>query len=187
MSVGGCGMIQGGYEKQKGECGKAVDLLKKAVRETRYDKLFFVISLIGHTRNSSKDVRTTQINSFIQLIEEISSEVREVIIFFPRYELDKQNPIKYATLGALESVHVRKEDRDNEKAWEQAIYDLSLLDNILVFNERDELINAGCGHFKCFDGHDRKKYALYRDSNHLTAYGAQLLWNTYYLQFEHKP
>lgn len=184
MSVGGCGMIQGGYETKNGDCGKAVALVKKAVKERRYDKLFIVTNLIAHTRNLPTDARVTGINSFIQLIEEISSEVREVIIFLPRYELDNENPIKYAMLGALKKVHVREEDRDNARAWERAIYDMGLLDNILIFNERDELINAGCGKLGCFDGHDREKYALYRDSNHLTVYGAQLMWNTYYLQFE---
>lgn len=184
MSVGGCGLMQLGDGKKNENCNMAIDLLETDVAKKNYDKLYFIVNFTGHTRNLPNNDRLIAIDSMTKLIASLGENTKEIIIFTPRHYLDKNVPIKYATLDAIEEVHVKNNNKENEIAWEQAFHRLRLLKNVTIFEQRDELISAGCKRIECFDGHDHDKYALYRDSNHLTAYGAELMWEKYRTQFE---
>jgi hypothetical protein len=61
---------------------------------------------------------------------------------------------------------------------------LDALDGVNVFDEPGVLAAASCGARACFNGHTPSKDPLYRDADHLSAFGTALAYAAFVAQME---
>lgn len=182
MSLASCSFTETREKIYGGECYKAIGLLKESIDIYNFQKVFLVVTFIDRTMQSNQLDRQRDIDSFVSLIDYIRKNVQEVIIFVPRYTLAAGNPQQYAATGNIDSIKVIEKVDKNEDDWSSALLNIATFENVILFNERKEMLLLGCGNVECFDGHTKEKYPFYIDSNHLTEYGANLLWDKFILQ-----
>jgi peptidoglycan/LPS O-acetylase OafA/YrhL len=160
LSVAGCGFVVSHSSRHGGECGNAIALLKKITKEQYFDYLIFIRGDWGMTPQD--------IAIFNQLIKESSPLVGKIVIFSARYSLNV-HPMKAAMLNRFGDIHLQPSSTiENE---EINLNPLKKLGNVQIFPQREILIQMG-GRGQEFNGHTSKLEPLYKDSTHLTNYGA---------------
>jgi peptidoglycan/LPS O-acetylase OafA/YrhL len=176
FSVGGCGFIISQSERHNGECGKAIQLLRKSFHHERFDKIIFVGDFYNHTGKSNAPTLFNDLDSLSELISDMLGSGSEVILFTPRYSISSE-PMRAALLNELDGIHVVK--ASSQSYVDERLKSFSALPNFKMFNERDYLIELGGADIANFNGHTLNLAPLYRDSNHLTNYGAKLVFDKF--------
>ena len=96
--------------------------------------------------------------------------------FLPRVQFN-DSPIKYKMLNKknilIDRVNI---DKINKK--------LSILinENLFVINQNDLILRSinNCNELDCFDGHNQYDQPLYRDPDHLTILGSDILIKNFF-------
>jgi peptidoglycan/LPS O-acetylase OafA/YrhL len=172
MSVGGCAFIPAHWSRNQGECGKARRLIEQAVVHTRFDTVVVVANLSSHVDNLSAEQRASNLDSFFDLLQYILNTGAKVVLVAPRPTFSV-SPTKAAILNKLKSVKVV-----HYEAQDIIAKRLSAMNHrhFHVVDQARILVAADCGALECFNGHSREMVPLYRDSNHLTAAGAHIVF-----------
>lgn len=170
FSVGGCAFLP---SQSDGECGKAKRLLEKAIEKTKFDQIIFIGHFYGHTRLSDHKVVRQDIDSLLWLVRHMLQSDARVVFFTPRYSLTV-DPMRAAMINEVNRITVVKEA--SADCVDSQLKELANAANLTIFNERDALLQLGCGDVKCFNGHTPDLKPLYRDTNHLTNLGAKLVF-----------
>jgi peptidoglycan/LPS O-acetylase OafA/YrhL len=178
MSVSGCAFLNSQLSNRDGECGKARGKLKLLASESAFDEYIIVGAFFDHTHNLSAESRHADIESFVSLVTNMLDSGAKVHFFEPRFTWTV-NPVKAASLNAMSESRIVEASGENALDWEIAISRLSQDKRFRVFDQNEALVSAGCGKRNCFDGHTREMYPLFRDSNHLTSIGAQVVFEEF--------
>ena len=170
FSVGGCGFLP---SQSDGECGKARRLLEEAIERNDFDWIIFIGDYYGHTRHCEQKGLRRDMDSLSRLLRPMLQSDAKVIYFTPRYSLSVE-PMRAAMVDEVDQVRVvREASTDYVDSQMKTLADAP---NLTIFNERDSLIQFGCGDINCFNGHTPDLKPLYRDTNHLTNLGAKLVF-----------
>jgi len=140
-----------------------------------FSRIILVGNYYDHTARSSQASRDADIESAVSLVERMLASGAEVVFFRPRYSLSTQ-PLRAAVLAELDQVSVVPMDKSTAD-WDRAFERLMAHERFTVFDQAGILIQAGCGAKSCFNGHTGDVRPLYRDENHLTDYGAQVVFD----------
>lgn len=173
FSIGGCGFIRTQRALNRGECGRARRLLKEALENEKFDKILFVGAFYGYIGKSEKEAVADELDALSELISDMVGVGAEVIFFVPRYSLSHE-PMRAALLNKLSDVRVIEDP--TARYIDERLGLFNGVPNFKTFNERDFLIKLGGAEISRFNGHTSNLEPLYRDTNHLTDYAAQLVF-----------
>jgi peptidoglycan/LPS O-acetylase OafA/YrhL len=178
LTVPGCGYMMGHSPqiKNKGECGKAISLLEEALRNKKFDVVIFIGAFYGHAENSSNSTITEDMDSLSSLISLMTDTSGEVWLFTPRYSLSS-DPIQAGMFNRLSKIHVDKES--SISLVDEHFNRFLSFSNLKIFNARDYLVELGGQPISKFNGHTLDYEPMYTDTNHLTGYGAKLVFDKF--------
>lgn len=146
-------------------CGAGFNRLHQALQDGQYSAVIIVVST-----PETKEIEAQQIAE-IQRVVAFSEDIgMSAVVALPRPELS-EHPIFAALLGRRSKISANLDNDANFKLSNA----LSCFENTLLFDQSAEILKLGCGDLSCFDGHGRDGYPLYRDTQHLTAFGAERL------------
>ena len=97
-----------------------------------------------------------------------------VLFFYPRDHLII-DPLRAAMVNKLDLIKTKGVTVDSY--FEKMLNSLQAYPNFKVFQEQKVLRSLGCGELTCFNGHTPANLPLYSDTNHLTDFGANLVFN----------
>ena len=178
LTVEGCGYLlsHSTQNKNKGECGKANLLLEDALRNKKFDVVIFIGAFYRHAESSSNSTMTEDMDSLSSLISLMTDTAGEVWLFTPRYSLSS-DPIQAGMFNRLSKIHVDKES--SIPLVDEYFNRFLSSSNLKIFNARDYLVELGGQRTSKFNGHTLDFEPLYRDTNHLTGYGAKLVFDKF--------
>lgn len=90
-----------------------------------------------------------------------------LIVALPRLQLS-EHPIFAAMQGRTDRI-TGSVDAEIQNSWQDK---LAAMPAVSIFDQTRHIISLGCGAVACFDGHQTDGSPLYRDTNHLTRFGA---------------
>lgn len=177
MSIGGCAFLKSQESRNNGECGRALALLKDSAESKLFDEIILIGAYYSHTSTLDDESRRLDIKDFVHSVDIISANSK-LIVFLPRDDLSFA-PMKAAFLNKLKQVVVSKTNPANDEDWVETFNRLVSERKISIFDEAVSLRKHGCGQVSCFNGHTLADLPLYRDTNHLTDYGAKLVFDDF--------
>jgi peptidoglycan/LPS O-acetylase OafA/YrhL len=172
FSIAGCGFLETSEESLFNACATARERLLVVLKEFNYDHVIFVTALYSHAKKISSDAQWASYENFIA---EIALRTQHLWLFLPRYTLTSKNPIRNIIYGHPEKNSILK--TGYEEVVDRLYFKLNLTKNIDVFNQPNELLKLGGG--SDFNALTDNGYPLYRDSNHLTRYGASKIFDRF--------
>lgn len=178
FAVPGCAFLPMQAPNPGAQCGKARELVLALAAARKFDKYILVGNFIDHTNRASAELRDEQIASFEVFVQRLLDSGAQVELFEPRLSLI-QPPGKAMALGMSDRIRPLAFNQDNAAAWRRAWERLARNPRFRVFSQDHALLAAGCGSYVCFNGHASSGYPLYRDVNHLTDLGAEVVFDAF--------
>lgn len=150
------------------ECGKARDLVERKAHETKFDVIVVATNLYGHFGQFQEFESSFQ--SYENFLMTLAASGARVIVLAPRPVLNAL-PIRAAILDRVAEVAVVRPP--TSALIDQRLRALEASGLIEIFDQAGVLVSLGCGEASCFNGHTLQMRPIYRDTNHLTDYGAE--------------
>jgi hypothetical protein len=154
-------------DSKPAECARARELVEQKVREARFDAIVVVTDLHGHFGQMPVFERSFQ--SYEAFLKALAASGARVVVLAPRPGLNAP-PIRAAILDRIGEVAVVKPP--STALIDQRLRALEASGLIELFDQSGVLTSLGCGAAACFNGHTVHMRPIYRDTNHLTDYGA---------------
>jgi len=174
----GCGFIM----INKKPCGLAVEKLKEIVSKTKYSEIIFVASLTGYFQEG---INEEMKDSFVALFKTIAENTKVVWIFEPRPTLASKRPVNNIINGEENLNRIKLVGNEAEIGkYIKRITDQS--DNVRSFSQALPLFEVAGG-AQAFVAKTKSGYAVYRDNNHLTGFGARLVYDVFRAQKKNMP
>lgn len=183
LSIGGCAFLTNQTKDIHSECYQAKEVVAQVIQKIPNLNWILIGNYYGHTENLSTKERSFVLQSFVSWIKTILKLGVHIHFFSPRFELSR-NPAQAAFLGILDLVNVSISVQ-NSSEWNQAIASLELDPSFSVFDQNKALLQLDCGRRECFSGHTPQGIPIYRDSNHLTRWGAEQVFQAFAKQLPH--
>ena len=108
------------------------------------------------------------------LLKTFSDKGSKVFIFQSRPNFN-HSPSKAIFLDVSNKLQVKPDSFD----WNEFLLSHNHISNLYIVNQSDYLVSLGCGYVSCFNGHTIEMLPLYRDNNHLTSLGAELVFDKF--------
>jgi peptidoglycan/LPS O-acetylase OafA/YrhL len=176
MSIGSCAFLTSQSSVNAGNCGQAKLNLRALIQTERFDSIIIVGDYNADLEMVSGPALEQDIDDLQLLLAEMLSSGSTVLFFYPRDHLSV-DPMRAAISDQL--ALIKAERLKPNASFEAMLERMQRHPKFKVFNERDVLINLGCGQADCFDGHTVRRLPLYSDTNHLTDVGANLVFNSF--------
>ena len=171
FSVLGCGYISNLKDTASNQsCSRARKLLIELANRKAFDTYFVVGAGELHTPSEAIE--------FKELMDQLLASGAQVVLFEPRARL-KYDPKKAGVLNLAEQNKILEFESTLSKDWLAALDQLVVRLNFSIFNQAQALLDAGCGRVECFNGHTRDGHLIYRDSTHLTDFGARVVFDSF--------
>ena len=170
FSITGCGFIFYGEDS----CKNKSDNLLKIIRSKKYTEIILVSNLFGYASEIDIQSRWDEYKVFIK---NIALGTDRLWVFMPRFEIDSSQPIR----NILNGSHAKNAIKFfGTEEFVMSFYgDLAYnTENIETFNQRGILLRLGGG-LKNFTAKTKKGYPVYRDTNHITRYSAEVIFDEF--------
>jgi hypothetical protein len=149
-------------------CPQGLARLQRLLADDTPERVFFVSALVGTDRSFAYHLRSDTATVLAGVLNS-GAEV-DYFLSRPRFEVD---PIRMAVTGRREEIALDPSWRAENAAGDPEADTLAAsYTRFRIVDQPAILATAGCGALDCFDGHDSAGLPLYRDTNHLTEYGA---------------
>ncbi len=175
MSAGGCSFIPYHYDRHNGECKKAVEDALSFVRDQRVDTVMLVVSMAGHFRPLSSEVVDEQVRAFYDFVEQLGNRGAKVVFFTPRETLDLDPNL--ARFAQKECLVQPLEIPELYLEFEHELSERLKSFGGRAFDQR-QYLSALQGGKACGKGYLGDK-PLYSDTNHLTEFGAERVFEAF--------
>ena len=159
------------------DCKRGYDLILEEVQDQSFDEILFVGNYFYHTRKLEKRTRSQDIVATVSFLQALLDTGANVTLFGARPDLD-HSPVKAAFRNKLDRIHPLVVG-DNVTGWNEALDSLKEYPNYSYYDQSKFLVNLSCGEMRCFNGHIPEMHPLYRDIDHLTNYGARLVFDDF--------
>ena len=176
LSMGGCSFSPLSFQRNSGQCSRAVELLQKLIEDKEISKIIFITNFYKHI-NPLDEINAKKNLFFIsELFKSAISRNIEVIYFTPRPALTM--PLGRAAMAnKLGEIKLQHEKYQNlvDSYIGKKIVPLGLK----VYDQRKVLLKAFCEDTsKCINGMHEDR-PLYRDKSHLSGYGSEFIFRDF--------
>lgn len=181
FTVPGCAFLPSQFSNSN-HCEKDYQTLTEVIKTRKFDQIILIGNYLDHTNALSETQRNSDITAFKKLANLIMDSGAEIIFLEPRLSL-AYDPKKAGALKLNYKNHPVVFNADNFAAWQSVWLSLSSNPKFKRFSQDQALLEASCKSFECFNGHATDGHLLYRDINHLTNLGTQIVFDVYSEKF----
>ena len=181
FTVPGCAFLPSQFLTSN-NCQKDYQTLVAAINTKKFTQVIMTGNYIDHTNSLSDIQRNSDIAAFKKLANLMMDAGAEIIFLEPRLSL-AYDPKKAGALNLNDKNHPISFNLENQAAWKSAWLSLAENRKFKIFSQDKALLEASCKSPECFNGHSADGYLLYRDINHLTNLGTQIVFDTYSEKF----
>ena len=172
-SVGGCAFAKFQVNSSLG-CMQARNLIESLAESDRFSIVIFVSNLSNQLTELPLKEKYENLESIFLLLKTFSDKGSKVFIFQSRPNFN-HSPSKAIFLDVSNKLQVKPDSFD----WNEFLLSHNHISNLYIVNQSDYLVSLGCGYVSCFNGHTIEMLPLYRDNNHLTSLGAELVFDKF--------
>jgi peptidoglycan/LPS O-acetylase OafA/YrhL len=183
MSVGGCGFIPSHFRIHGGECKKAVEKLKEIIKTDGLDEIIFISNHYNYLRRLSVNEAYKDVTFLKSMLIAAIQNGIDVTYFTPRPTFSVP-PAQAAFSGKMKIIEkVHEPFKDMAVSIEKELSRLG----VHVFDQRLMILRLSCGsRSDCIPGFVEGR-PLYRDTNHLSAFGKSYIFRGYIKSFVGTP
>jgi peptidoglycan/LPS O-acetylase OafA/YrhL len=176
MSIGSCGFVPSQFYIHSGECKKGVDKFRKLIDIKELDEIIFVSNLYSHLRGLSVKEAYRDVEFLKNTFSLAMTNGIDVTYFSPRPTFSV-SPVRAAFSDKMNLTKEVDEPFEKLVAFhiEEGLAPLGLH----VFDQRALLSQFPCNDFNISNCGFKEGRPLYRDGNHLSAFGKSYVFNSY--------